>query len=120
MSDPLRAFLEGSGLSAPLFPGSSRYHGVPTSVLVTPGGRTVAFLGRRFVPDPRRLASLLEHRVVEGDRLDNLAYRYLGDPELIWQLCDANGAMRPASLVETIGDTVRVALPDGVPGPADD
>jgi hypothetical protein len=30
--------------------------------------------------------------VVEGDRLDNLAARFLGDPLLCWMICDANGA----------------------------
>ena len=29
------------------------------------------------------------------DRLDVMAAQYLGDPELFWRICDANGAMRP-------------------------
>ena len=51
-----------------------------------------------------------------GDRLDNLAAKYFGDPELFWRLCDANGALRPDELIEIIGRRLRITLPLGVPG----
>jgi len=35
---------------------------------------------------------LQEHAVTEGERLDHIAAKYLGDPEQFWQLCDATGA----------------------------
>jgi hypothetical protein len=53
---------------------------------------------------------------VQGDRLDNLAARYLGDPEQFWRLCDANGAMRPDELVEVIGAVIKITLPQGIAG----
>ena len=52
----------------------------------------------------------------QGDRLDNLAARYLGDPEQFWRLCDANGAMRPDELTQTSARRLRITLPEGVPG----
>ncbi|MEW7847663.1 LysM domain-containing protein [Massilia aurea] len=98
------------------FPTNSRYQATETMRMTAPGGAEVVFLQRRFVPQPERLASLLEHPVAEGDRLDNLAGRYLGDAEQFWRICDANRAMRPQQLVETIGRRLTIALPDGVPG----
>ena len=40
---------------------------------------------------------------LQGERLDNIAAAFLGDPELFWRLSDANGAMRPEELVQTVG-----------------
>jgi hypothetical protein len=115
--DPIQAFLEANSLLSQVFPPSSRYHGLGTNVLSTPDGRSIAYVRRRFVPPPERFATLQEHAVVDGDRLDNLAYRYLGDPEQYWRLCDANGALRPAALTEVVGRRLRITLPEGVQGP---
>ena len=56
-----------------------------------------------------------EHVVTQGERLDHIAARYFGDPELFWRLCDANRAMRPEELTETIGRRLGITLPEGVP-----
>ncbi|MCL4798481.1 MAG: LysM domain-containing protein [Burkholderiales bacterium] len=89
------------------------------ATLVLPDGRMIAHLRRRFVPPPERFATLREHAVVQGDRLDRLAAQHLGDPEIYYRLCDANGAIRPDELVETTGRRLRVTLPEGVPGAGD-
>jgi hypothetical protein len=57
------------------------------------------------------------HTVTEGERLDNITARYLGDPEQFWRVCDANNAMRPEELTETIGRKLRITLPEGITGP---
>jgi hypothetical protein len=57
----------------------------------------------------------MEHSVAQGDRLDSISARYLGDPEQFWLICDANGAIRPEELTETIGRRLRITLPAGVP-----
>ena len=49
--------------------------------------------------------------MIQGDRLDNITAKYLGDPEQFWRLCDANAAVRPDELTETIGAKVRITLP---------
>jgi hypothetical protein len=98
------------------FPPTSRYHNIETTTMETPDGRTVIHLRRRFVPPPERFSTLLEHVVVQGDRLDNVTARYLGDPEQFWRVCDANAAMRPDELTEEIGRRLRITLPEGIPG----
>jgi hypothetical protein len=99
-----------------LFPLNSRYHLIETATLETSDGRTVRYLRRRFVPPPERFVPLQEHLVVEGDRLDNITARYLGDAEQFWRVCDANRAMRPDALTEEIGRRLRITLPEGIPG----
>jgi hypothetical protein len=117
MTDPasqLQTLLSGGDAAANPFPPQSRYHAVPTGTVIGPDGRVIVYVRRRFVPSPEQLVVLQEHTVVQGDRLDNVAARYLGDPELFWRLCDANVAMRPAELTETIGRRLRITLPEGM------
>jgi nucleoid-associated protein YgaU len=93
-----------------MFPPTSRYAGIEVTTFETTRGRTVAYLRRRFVPSSAGMSVIAEHAVTEGDRLDNLAARYLGDPEQFWRLCDANDAMRPDDLIE-VGRRLRIAMP---------
>jgi hypothetical protein len=113
-SDPVKALLALAG-TASRFPSTSRYSGVETAAITTADGRTVAYLRRRFIPAAERFALLQEHGVKQGERLDQLTARFLGDPEQFWRVCDANAAMRPAELEEE-GRTVRITLPEGLPG----
>jgi hypothetical protein len=98
------------------FPPTSRYALTPTTSLVRADGSMVTYLKRRFVPAPENLALLQWHQVVQNERLDNIAAKYLGDPEQFWRLCDANRALRPDELTETIGKKLRITLPEGIPG----
>lgn len=116
MTDSLQALLQSGVVNITHFPPTSRYHGIDTATLETPGGQTIAYLRRRFVPPPERFALLQEYTVTQGDRLDNLAAQFVGDPERFWQLCDANAAVRPEELTETIGRVLRITLPEGIPG----
>jgi len=119
MIDPhqaLQQLLQPAGLAMTLFPPTSRYYGIETATIETAEGKTVIYLKRRFVPSPDRFALLQEHLVVQGDRLDNVTARYLSDPEQFWRICDANNAMRPDELTETIGRRLRITLPEGIPG----
>lgn len=120
MNDPLQELLKLGVLPTTQFPPNSRYHATGTVKLELSDGRTVVYLRRRFLPQPETLALLQEHTVSASDRLDNLAARYLDDPELYWRLCDANGALRPDDLLEVIGRRLRVTLPEGVPGTTSD
>lgn len=111
-ADPLQALLQASA-ATDAFPANSRYQGIDTAELKMPDG-TVVYLRRRFLPSPESLTTQQLHTVALGDRLDNLAAQYLGDPELFWRLCDANEAMRPWDLLETPGLRLRIALPEGM------
>lgn len=98
------------------FPANSRYHNIDTATLKSTDGQEIVYLRRRFVPPPERYALIQEHQITEGDRLDLLAAKYIGDPEMYWQLCDANGAIRPEELTEMVGRRLRVTLPEGISG----
>jgi hypothetical protein len=98
------------------FSPTSRYYGFETFQIKLPGGETVVYLKRRFLPQPEKFALLQEHLVTDGERLDNITAKYLGDPEQFWRVADANRAMRPEELTETIGRRLRITLPEGIPG----
>ncbi len=115
MNDPLDALLSMLG-DQNLYPSNSRYHGIARAVLELPDGRPVGYLRRRFLPPAGRLPLLVEHAVSQGDRLDNLAAQYLGDPELAWRICDANNVMHPREAANRPGESLRITLPDGTPG----
>jgi hypothetical protein len=119
MTDPLKAFMQANSLTAPAFTPDSRYHGLDTAQWTRPDGEQVTYVRRRFIPPPENFATVSLHRVAEGDRLDNLAARYLGDPGQYWRICDGNGAIRPKVLTATIGRLLRITLPEGVPGGID-
>ncbi len=99
-----------------LFPPTSRYFSVETTTLEERDGTVIVYLKRRFVPPPERFALLQEHVVKQRERLDNVTAQYLDDPEQFWRICDANRAMRPDELTETIGRRLRITLPEGIPG----
>ena len=103
-------------MNAHPFPPTSRYHGIETATLEDAAGLTVIYLRRRFVPPPERFALLQEHVVKQNERLDNITAHYLDDPEQFWRICDANRAMRPDELTETVGRRLRITLPEGIPG----
>lgn len=98
------------------FPPTSRYYGIETATLKSADGQIEVYLRRRFLPSPERFALLLEHTVADGERLDNIAAKYMDDPEAFWRIADANSAMRPEELTETIGRSLRITLPEGIPG----
>ncbi|MGZ5441107.1 MAG: LysM domain-containing protein [Thermoanaerobaculia bacterium] len=116
MSDMLQQLLGGLPAEATAFPENSRYHGIRITAIDGPDGVPVVYLRRRFVPPPERFATITFHRAREGERIDNIAAQYLGDPELAWRLADANAAMRPDELTETIGREIRITSPEYVPG----
>lgn len=115
MNDPLAEILKISA-RLNLFPQNSRYHGIETATVEDADGRTVIYLCRRFVPAPERFVTVQEHTVVQGDRLDLLAAKYIGDPEQFWRICDANRAIDPAQLTATAGKKLRITLPEGIAG----
>lgn len=116
MNDPLKAVIEAARLETGVFPVTSRYYGVATATIETLDKKAVAYLRRRFLPRQERFELIREHTVVQGDRLDNIAATYLGDPEQFWRIADANGAMRPEELTEEIGRRLRITQPEGIPG----
>lgn len=120
MNDPIKAFLQNSGLQQPTFAPNSRYVGMETAEWERTDGLSVLYVKQRFIPSPENFATLQEHRVEENDRLDNISAKYFSDPELYWRLCDANGAMDPSSLTKNTGRRLRITLPEGIPEPTEE
>ncbi len=110
---PLAFILNNRPISSN-FSVTSRYHGLPTTEMTHANGKIVPYLRRRFIPAPEVFADLQEHTVSHGERPDHIAAHYLGDPELFWQLCDANRSMRPEELTENAGRKIRITLPEGI------
>ena len=109
--------LASAGTGAPTNP-SSRYYGTPVEYLTRPDGLQVAYLQRRIIPQPTIYTSLQNYAIADGDRLDNLAYKFLGDPLLYWTICDANGATDPDELTVQAGSTIQIPLSSGIPAGA--
>jgi nucleoid-associated protein YgaU len=108
MTDPMDAILNPSVTPTNALPASSRYMGIGTATLDTPGGQPVIYMRRRFVPPASSLAPMQQHAVVQIDRLDNLSAQYLGDPLLFWRIADANNAMNPPDLVVRQGRLLTI------------
>ncbi|MFH2102458.1 MAG: hypothetical protein ABIJ39_03775 [Chloroflexota bacterium] len=94
-----------------MFDPNSRYSKTPTDALTDPVGREIVYIRRRFLPRPDDLATLVELTVTQGDRLDLLTARAIGDPEQFWRACDASNAMNPSELTDQSGQTVRFPIP---------
>ena len=116
MTDPLQALIQIGNLKTNLFPPTSRYHGINTATMETKDGKKIIYLQRRFIPALERYELIQEHTVTEGDRLDNIAAHYLGDPEQFWRIADANNAVRPDELTTEIGSKLRITQPEGIQG----
>lgn len=106
-----------AAVTLPLFPVTSRYHGIPTAQHAMADGRAVTYLRRRFIPPPYRFQLLREYVVSRGDRIDNVSAEHLGDASQYWRVCDANAVMRPEDL-ERVGRRIRITMPEGIPGSA--
>lgn len=96
-----------------MFPRTSRYYNIEIAKFVTPDQRVIVYLRRRFLPNSSGAVIIAEHNVVEGDRLDNVTAKYIGDPEQFWQVCDVNEAMQPDELTAEIGRRLKIAMPNG-------
>jgi len=120
MKSPLQTLIEMGVVPTVTFPTDSRYYGSKTLTYVTPTGESIAYLARRIVPQAGapNFATVAQHNVRQGDRLDLIAAKYLGDPLMFWLICDANGAIEPDDLVETVGRVLNITTPQGVPGAA--
>ncbi len=98
-----------------MFETTSRYYNIETAKLTVTDAdgqpRVIAYKRRRFVPSGAGTLTLLEHTVTQGERLDNITARYLGDPLQFWRVCDANNVLRPDELTDEVGRIIRIAMP---------
>ncbi len=64
------------------------------------------FIGSRTLIDTLPEPDDIFHTIQEGDRIDLLAYRYLGDASLWWIICDYNYIFFPLDM--EIGAVLRI------------
>ncbi len=99
-----------------MFDQTSRYYNIPTATVDIVGSdgilRQVRYVQRRIIPPMDNALTIIEHTVTDGDRLDNITARYLGEPTEFWLVCDANNVLRPNDLTDTIGRVIKITLPN--------
>jgi hypothetical protein len=97
-----------------MFDATSRYYTIPiVTIEVTDSEgqpRKIRYIRRRFIPSSQGANTLVEHTVVQGERLDTITARYLGDPLQFWRVCDVNDVLTPDELTE-IGHVITIAVP---------
>jgi nucleoid-associated protein YgaU len=112
-----------AGTGGPANP-NSRYYGARIEQLTRPDFQgsavgspavPVMYLARRIIPPPTIYTATTTYVVTAGDRLDNLAQAFLGDPTLYWMICDANGATDPDELTAQAGRTIVIPVAATVP-----
>jgi hypothetical protein len=94
-----------------MFEPTSRYFALPDGTLTSPDGRVITYRRRRFLPQGKDMALLVEVTLEQGERLDNVTARTLGQPEQFWRVCDANDVMNPFDLEIDSGRPLRVPIP---------
>jgi hypothetical protein len=98
-----------------MFDPTSRYYNIAIATLTATDDdglpREIRYVKRRFIPPSDGATTMVEHSVTQGDRLDNITARYLGDPTQFWRICDANNVLQPNALTDTIGNVIEIAMP---------
>ena len=97
----------------------SRYRGLSLLSFVDGAGREHVYVDRRIVPQPETMAEVARVSVLDGDRIDNIAAAQFGDARWWWRIADANRALAPVDLTgpQSLGRSLRITLPEGVPLP---
>lgn len=91
-----------------MFDKFSRYYSIETATYTT--DREIRYKRRRFLPPQADPETMAGHIVVQGDRLDNIAARYAGDPLQFWRIADANLARRPRELTDRIAKPILIPI----------
>jgi len=98
-----------------MFDTTSRYAKLAIKTLSVTGpdgqARDIRYVERRFLPAADAGTTVVEHTVTQGERLDNITAKYLGDPTQFWRVCDANEVLDPNELTEEVGHRTRIATP---------
>lgn len=99
-----------------MFDATSRYYnlGVSTLQVTDADGmvRAIRYVQRRIIPSTESMTTIAEYVVTQGDRLDTIAARYLGDPTQFWRICDANNVFSPHELTDEYAQTIKITLPN--------
>ncbi|MDB5285228.1 MAG: hypothetical protein JWR05_177 [Mucilaginibacter sp.] len=114
MTDPFQALLRAGNQAINNFPVTSRYYTVGTATMQKVDGTSIKYLRRRFIQPAASFELIQVYVTKEGDRLDNIAAAFIGDPEQFWQLADANNSPAPETLTQQPGTSLRITQPAGI------
>ncbi|MEK7395618.1 MAG: hypothetical protein AAB116_01660 [Candidatus Poribacteria bacterium] len=87
-----------------MYDSKSRYASLKPYNVTDHRGRTIAIVP---VPKAPEQTSIGIHLLLQGQRLDHLAYKYLDDPAGYWRICELNDVMLPEALTEKL----EIAIP---------
>ena len=97
-----------------MFEPNSRYYSLATKTFIVTDAegetREVRYVERRFIPHESG-PTLVEHSVVQDERLDQITAKYLSDPTEFWRVADANELLRPEELTDEVGRRIVIAMP---------
>ena len=98
-----------------MFDKSSRYYTIENATISitdkNDAPKIIIYKKRRFIPKMEGSTTLLEHTVSQGERLDNITARYLGDSTQFWRVCDSNLILDPDELTDEIGRRIKISIP---------
>jgi hypothetical protein len=113
-TDPVQLLIDAGAIPSTPFDAASRYNGVPLALhqprADAPG---VAYVRRRFVPQPSTIGTATRHVVAGQERPDLLAARFMGEALLYWRIADANAVIDPHTLTDTVGRSVLIPVAPG-------
>ena len=89
-----------------MFARGSRYEQVADGLYIDRNKRQIPYKLMRVIPT--EFITQQMHRVGDGERLDQISFRYFADPLQFWRICDANRASEPEELERT---GTRLAIP---------
>ncbi len=89
-----------------MFDEKSRYARATPYLVPDHRGRVVSVVPAAEAP-PQTLLGF--HLRRQNERIDHLAFRYLGDPAGTWRICEQNDVMLPDALAEAR----EIAIPRG-------
>lgn len=107
-TDPLQALFVASNQPVNNLSPSSRYYPVGTATIEKSDGTSIAYIKRRFIPQPELFEVKQLYVVKQGDRLDNIANAAIGDVDQFWQIADANVVIAPEELTNNPGKILKI------------
>jgi hypothetical protein len=114
-TDPVQLLIDAGAIPSTTFDAQSRYSGVPLALYQPraelPG---VAYVRRRFAPQPSAIGIAARHLISGQERPDLLGARHMGDALLYWRIADANAVIDPHTLTDTVGRSVLIPVAPGL------
>lgn len=89
-----------------------RYADTPLRFRTGPDGVPVAYLARRFVPDPATLTIAGVAGMEPGERIDLFSARVQGTSTAWWRIADARRIIHPDALEQPQLQRLQVPLPE--------